>query len=48
MDKHSLTPGEFGIRIVPAQFLFNVGQVIATIMGDTPKESCEDFPKRAC
>jgi thioredoxin-like negative regulator of GroEL len=48
MDKQFFISGRFGIRIIATQLLYKVGQVIATIMRDTPKESCEDLIKRAC
>jgi hypothetical protein len=48
MDKHFFIPGRFGMRIIATQLLYKVGQIITTIMGDNPKESCEDLIKRAC
>jgi hypothetical protein len=48
VDKYFLAPGRFSLRIILVQLLFKVGQVVATIMGGTPIECCEDLSKRAC
>ena len=48
MNKQFLIPGIFSICIIPPHHRFKVGQVIAAIMLNTAKESCEDLIKRTC
>ncbi len=45
VDENQQTPGQFGIRGIPAMLLFKDGKKIGELIGNQPKESITEFLK---
>ena len=45
VDENPKTPGQFGIRGIPAMLLFKDGKQVGELVGNQPKESITDFLK---
>lgn len=45
VDENPKTPGQFGIRGIPAMLLFKGGKQVGELVGNQPKESITDFLK---
>ncbi len=45
VDENPQTPGQFGIRGIPAMLLFKNGQQVGELVGNHPKESITEFLK---
>lgn len=45
VDENPKTPGQFGIRGIPAMLLFKDGKQVGELVGNQPKESISDFLK---
>lgn len=45
VDENQQTPGQFGIRGIPAMLLFKDGKKVGELIGNQPKESITDFLK---
>lgn len=43
VDENQQTPGQFGIRGIPAMLLFKDGKKIGELIGNQPKESITEF-----
>ena len=45
VDENPQTPGQFGIRGIPAMLLFRDGKQVGELVGNQPKESITEFLK---
>jgi len=45
VDENQQTPGQFGIRGIPAMILFKNGQKVGELVGNHPKDNIEQFLK---
>ena len=45
VDENQQTPGQFGIRGIPAMLLFKDGKKVGELVGNQPKESITEFLK---
>lgn len=45
VDENQQTPGQFGIRGIPAMLLFKDGKKVGELIGNQPKESITEFLK---
>lgn len=45
VDENQQTPGQFGIRGIPAMLLFKNGKKVGELIGNQPKESITEFLK---
>lgn len=45
VDENTKTPGQFGIRGIPAMLLFKNGKQVGELVGNQPKESILQFLK---
>lgn len=45
VDENPQTPGQFGIRGIPAMLLFKNGQQVGELVGNHPKDSITEFLK---
>jgi thioredoxin 1 len=45
VDENPQTPGQYGIRGIPAMLLFKGGQQVGELVGNHPKESITEFLK---
>ena len=45
VDENQQTPGQFGIRGIPAMILFKGGQKIGELVGNHPKDNIAEFLK---
>ena len=45
VDENPQTPGQFGIRGIPAMLLFKGGKQVGELVGNQPKESITQFLK---
>ncbi len=45
VDENPKTPGQFGIRGIPAMLLFKGGNKVGELVGNHPKESISQFLK---
>lgn len=45
IDENPQTPGQFGIRGIPAMLLFKNGKQVGELVGNQPKESITQFLK---
>lgn len=45
VDENTQTPGQFGIRGIPAMLLFKGGQKVGELVGNHPKESIVNLIK---
>ena len=45
VDENPQTPGQFGIRGIPAMLLFKDGKQVGELVGNQPKESITQFLK---
>ncbi|OFZ31196.1 MAG: thioredoxin [Bdellovibrionales bacterium RIFCSPHIGHO2_01_FULL_40_29] len=45
VDENPQTPGQFGIRGIPAMLLFKNGKQVGELVGNQPKESITQFLK---
>ena len=45
VDENPQTPGQFGIRGIPAMLLFKGGQQVGELVGNHPKDSITEFLK---
>ncbi len=45
VDENPQTPGQFGIRGIPAMLLFKEGKQVGELVGNQPKDSITDFLK---
>ncbi len=45
VDENPKTPGQFGIRGIPAMLLFKGGKQVGELVGNQPKESITEFLK---
>ena len=45
VDENPQTPGQFGIRGIPAMLLFKGGKQVGELVGNHPKESIAEFLK---
>lgn len=43
VDENPATPGQFGIRGIPAMLLFKNGQQVGELVGNHPKERITEF-----
>ena len=43
VDENQATPGQFGIRGIPAMLLFKGGQKVGELVGNHPKENIAQF-----
>lgn len=43
VDENQQTPGQFGIRGIPAMLLFKDGKKVGELIGNQPKESITEF-----
>ena len=43
VDENTVTPGQFGIRGIPAMLLFKGGKQVGELVGNHPKESITKF-----
>lgn len=43
VDENPATPGQFGIRGIPAMLLFKGGKQVGELVGNHPKENIEQF-----
>jgi len=46
VDENQQTPGQFGIRGIPAMILFKGGSKVGELVGNHPKENIADFLKQ--
>lgn len=45
VDENPATPGQFGIRGIPAMLLFKDGKQVGELVGNHPKDSITEFLK---
>lgn len=45
VDENPQTPGQYGIRGIPAMLLFKGGQQVGELVGNHPKDSITEFLK---
>ncbi|MGZ3692375.1 MAG: thioredoxin [Pseudobdellovibrio sp.] len=45
VDENPQTPGQFGIRGIPAMLLFKGGQQVGELVGNHPKDNITEFLK---
>lgn len=45
VDENPKTPGQFGIRGIPAMLLFKNGQQVGELVGNHPKDNITEFLK---
>lgn len=45
VDENPQTPGQFGIRGIPAMLLFKNGQQVGELVGNHPKDNITEFLK---
>ncbi len=45
VDENPRTPGQFGIRGIPAMLLFKNGQQVGELVGNHPKDNITEFLK---
>lgn len=45
VDENQVTPGQFGIRGIPAMLLFKGGNKVGELVGNQPKDNIAEFLK---